>query len=119
MKIEIARCYEIVNETKNTPRFLVDRLWPRGLKKEALQLDMWVRDLSPSDALRKWYGHEPAKWEAFTGRYFGELDEHPEAVSKFLAAIKDYSVITLLYSSTEKEINNAVALKKYLLQHLK
>jgi uncharacterized protein YeaO (DUF488 family) len=119
MKIETERSYDIIGKAKTSPRFLVDRLWPRGIKKEVLQLDLWIKELSPSDRLRKWYNHDRQKWEEFKDRYFKELNDTPEEMRKFLANIKNHKEITLVYSSTEKEINNAVALKEYLLHHLK
>ncbi len=117
MKIEIERSYDIVDKPKTTPRYLVDRLWPRGLKKESLQLDLWLKELSPSDDLRKWYNHDPKKWEQFKERYYKELSRKNEEVGKFLSVIKTFEKITFIYSSAEREINNASALKEYILQH--
>jgi uncharacterized protein YeaO (DUF488 family) len=119
MKIEIERSYDITGKRKTSRRFLVDRLWPRGIKKEVLQLDLWVKELSPSNELRKWYDHDPRKWEGFKERYFKELDKWSEELEKFMHAIEKHKKITLIYSSTEREINNAVALKEYLLEQNK
>jgi uncharacterized protein YeaO (DUF488 family) len=94
-------------------RFLVDRLWPRGVKKEDLQLDGWLKDVAPSEDLRQWFGHEPARWEEFQRRYFAELDSKPEALQPIQAAARRGSV-TLLYSARDTEHNNAVALRAYL-----
>lgn len=116
MKIEIERCYDLVQKPKDAPRYLVDRLWPRGIKKEQLQLNLWVKELSPSADLRKWYNHDPKKWEQFKKRYYSELSGKNADVEKFLAVIKNFERITLVYSSSERDINNARALKEYLLQ---
>lgn len=94
-------------------RYLVDRLWPRGVSKETLGLAGWAKEAAPSNDLRNWYAHDPAKWRKFQQRYFTELDTRPEAWEPLLAAARDGDVV-LLYSSKEREINNAVALKSYL-----
>ena len=94
-------------------RVLVDRIWPRGTSKDALQLDGWLKDLAPSSTLRKWFGHDPAKWEAFRDRYFRELDERPEA----LEALREkchQGTVTLVFGAKDTRHNNAVALKAYL-----
>jgi uncharacterized protein YeaO (DUF488 family) len=94
-------------------RILVDRLWPRGLTKEKASIDAWMKELSPSTELRKWYSHDPEKWDEFRRRYFRELEEHLEAVEELAAAAKTRTV-TLLFSTKEEERNNAVALAEYL-----
>ncbi|HNS52768.1 MAG TPA: DUF488 family protein [Anaerolineae bacterium] len=104
-------------EAQDGLRFLVDRLWPRGLRKELLQLENWLREAAPSDQLRHWYGHEPTRWPEFQKRYADELDSRPEAWVPLLEAARSGD-ITLLYSSKTKDINNAVALKAYLEQKL-
>lgn len=93
--------------------FLVDRLWPRGLKREALHLDGWLKDVAPSDALRRWFSHDPARWDEFQRRYFAELDGKPEAWRPIFTAAHQDNVI-LLYGARDTEHNNAVALKGYL-----
>ena len=93
--------------------FLVDRLWPRGVKKEALQAQGWLKEVAPSNELRRWYSHDPEKWESFQRRYFKELDAKPEAWRPLLDAARRGDV-TLLYSARDAEHNNAVALKNYL-----
>ncbi len=98
-------------------RFLVERFWPRGMKKERLSLDAWVRDVAPSDALRRWFAHDPKKWEEFQRRYFAELDRKPEAWRPLLEAARQ-GTITLLYSARHLEHNNAVALRAYLKKKL-
>jgi uncharacterized protein YeaO (DUF488 family) len=103
---------------KEGSRFLVDRLWPRGVKKEALKLDAWLKDAAPSDELRHWFKHDPEKWPEFRRRYFAELDAHPAAWASLLKAARRERV-TLLFSSKELAHNNAVALKEYIESHLK
>jgi uncharacterized protein YeaO (DUF488 family) len=94
-------------------RILVDRLWPRGLRKEEARIDYWARDISPSSELRKWYEHDPAKWEEFKERYFAELDRAAEGVARLRKELAE-GPVTFVYSSKEPAINNAVALKLYL-----
>ncbi len=94
-------------------RVLVDRLWPRGVSREAGRIDAWVREVAPTDALRHWYGHDPAKWEEFRRRYFAELDASPDAVDALRQAL-GRGRATLLFSSREEALNNAVALREYL-----
>ncbi len=94
-------------------RFLVDRLWPRGISKEKLRLDAWLKEVAPSDSLRKWYHHDPDNWDEFKRRYFLELDQNPDAWKPLLEAARQHN-ITFLYSSKEENYNNAVALKTYL-----
>jgi uncharacterized protein YeaO (DUF488 family) len=113
--IQIKRAYEPPEKSDGT-RFLVDQLWPRGLKKEALEIKEWLKDVAPSTALRKWFGHEPAKWEEFQRRYFDELDEKPESCQPLLLAAKS-GKITLVFSAHDLIRNNAVALKTYLQAH--
>jgi uncharacterized protein YeaO (DUF488 family) len=100
-------------EAKDGKRFLVDRLWPRGLSKEAAQLDGWIKDIAPSDQLRKWFNHKPAKWDEFQKRYFAELKEKAEALEPLRQAVRKGNV-TLLFSAKDCEHNNAVALKDFL-----
>lgn len=103
-------------EPEDGARFLVERLWPRGMPKAALQLHGWLRDVAPSTALRRWFGHDPVKWEPFCQRYFAELAEKPEAVQPLLQAARQGNV-TLLYSARDTAHNSARALKMYLEAH--
>lgn len=98
-------------------RFLVDRIWPRGIKREALKLDAWLKDVAPSDNLRRWFGHDAAKWAEFQKRYFAELDDRHESWQPILIAASQGRV-TLLYGAKDIEHNNAVALKAYLEKQL-
>jgi uncharacterized protein YeaO (DUF488 family) len=92
---------------------LVDRLWPRGIKKSELRYDAWFKEVAPSDRLRGWYKHDPDKWEKFKHRYFVELDEKPDAWTPVLNAAQQGNII-LLYIAKNESHNNAVALKIYL-----
>ncbi len=94
-------------------RFLVERLWPRGIKKTDLRLDAWLKDVAPSAALRRWFSHDPKKWTEFQKRYFAELDSHSEAYAPIRTAAR-HGRVTLVYSSHDTEHNNAVALEEYL-----
>src|SRR6185312_2356665 len=94
-------------------RFLVERLWPRGVKKTALHLDAWLKDVAPSTELRQWFSHDPSRWIEFQRRYFAELNANPKTVEPILQANRRGRV-TLVYSSRDKEHNNAVALKAFL-----
>jgi len=110
--IRVKRAYD-PPAPEDGKRFLVDRLWPRGVKKEALKLDGWLKDVAPSDALRRWFGHDPAKWEEFQRRYFAELEAKPESWRPLLEAARAGNV-TLLFSARDEAHNNAVALKAFL-----
>ncbi len=94
-------------------RILVDRIWPRGVTKERLQLDEWNKDIAPSNELRKWFKHDPEKWEEFKQRYFSELDDRIETVNALTEKIRDKSV-TFVYGARDAHINQALALKEYL-----
>jgi len=97
--------------------FLVERLWPRGIRRAELRLDGWLKDVAPSTELRTWFHHDPAKWEEFRRRYAAELDADPPAWQPLRDAAAKGEV-TLLYSSRDREHNNAVALRDYLLDRL-
>jgi uncharacterized protein YeaO (DUF488 family) len=96
------------------PRFLIERLWPRGVRRTALRLTEWLPDVAPSHELRKWFGHDPRRWEEFRRRYVAELDAHPAAWRPLRDAAAAGDVV-LLYSSRDVEHNNAVALRDYLM----
>ncbi|OGP82558.1 MAG: hypothetical protein A2Z08_06365 [Deltaproteobacteria bacterium RBG_16_54_11] len=102
-------------EKKDGFRILVDRLWPRGLSKDRAQLDLWLREAAPSDALRKWFGHDPARWDEFKRRYFKELEDKTEAVESIVTKASQGSV-TLLYGAKDVYYNNAVALRGFVEQ---
>jgi uncharacterized protein YeaO (DUF488 family) len=114
--IQVKRVYE--KQTKaDGRRFLVDRLWPRGMSKETLRVDGWIKDIAPSDSLRHWFGHDPKKWKEFRSRYFAELGDKQQAWQPILKAARR-SNVTLLYSAHDTEHNNAVALRDYLMDEL-
>jgi uncharacterized protein YeaO (DUF488 family) len=112
MRIQTKRVYPPPAKTDGT-RFLVERLWPRGIKKEPLKMRTWLRDAAPSAALRKWFAHDPKKWPAFQRRYARELDANPPAWQPLADAARKGKV-TLLYSARDPEHNSAIALKIYL-----
>lgn len=110
--IRLKRAYDAMSRTDGT-RFLVERLWPRGVSKATLQLDAWLKEVGPSTALRKWFSHDPEKWREFRRRYFRELDSRPEAWKPIVSAARR-GTVTLVYSSHDTEHNNAVALQEYV-----
>jgi uncharacterized protein YeaO (DUF488 family) len=109
---KLKRVYDPVSRADG-PRFLVERLWPRGLSKEKLHLTAWLKEVGPSTELRQWFSHDPLKWSRFRERYFRELDSRPESWQPIRTAARR-GTVTLLYSSHDEEHNNAVALKEYL-----
>jgi len=113
--IHTKRVYEAYSADDGA-RYLVERLWPRGMKKEDLIMDAWVKEVAPSNDLRRWFNHDPAKWGEFQRRYRAELDANPEAWKPLLDASKKGKV-TLLYSARDTEHNNALTLKSYLEEH--
>jgi len=110
--IVVKRVYEPA-QPSDGPRFLVERLWPRGMKKAALPLDGWLKEVAASDLLRRWFSHDPTKWPEFRRRYFAELDGKPDAWRPLLDAAR-HGTVTLLYSARDRAHNSAVALKEYL-----
>jgi uncharacterized protein YeaO (DUF488 family) len=110
--IQLKRVYESKIPEDGT-RFLVERLWPRGVKKESLHFDAWLKDVAPSTGLRQWFAHDPVKWEEFQRRYFAELDANSGALAPIRKAVHE-GTVTLLFSSHDAIHNNAVALKRYL-----
>ena len=112
MKIRLKRAYEPAVKSDGL-RLLVERLWPRGLTREAAAIDQWVKEVSPSPALRQWYAHDPAKWPEFQRRYRAELDANKEGVAA-LRALVATGVVTFVYAAKDEERNSAAALKAYL-----
>jgi len=107
--IKIKRVYEKPAKEDGW-RVLVDRLWPRGMKKEAAHLDVWMKDVAPSDALRKWFGHKPEKWSEFRKKYRSELGKKKELVAELKKMAKEHGTVTLLYGAKDEEHNQAVVL---------
>jgi len=95
-------------------RVLVDRLWPRGVSKEAAHIDLWMKEIGPSDALRKWFGHDPKRWTAFRERYWKELGAQPELIGQLKQVLKEHRTVTLLFGARDEEHNQAVALQDFL-----
>lgn len=114
MKVALKRVYEAPAKTDGT-RILVDRLWPRGLSKDKASVDLWLKEIAPSTELRKWFGHDPEKWEEFQRRYRAELKANGDAVSELRAALAD-GPATLVYGAKDKAHNDAVVLADYLAQ---
>ncbi len=113
-KVSLKRVYEQAEESDGA-RFLVERLWPRGVSKEAAKLDGWIKDAAPSDSLRRWYGHDPKKWEEFRRRYFAELSRAPESLAPIREAARRGRV-TLVFAARDPKLSNARALKEFLEQ---
>ena len=113
--LSIKRVYE-ARGADDGARYLVERLWPRGMKKEKLIMDAWLKEVAPSSGLRRWFGHDSIKWDEFQRRYQAELDANPNAWKPLLKASKRGNV-TLLYSARDAEHNNAIVLKSYLEEH--
>lgn len=116
-RIAVKRVYD-PPATEDGFRVLVDRLWPRGIAKARAAIDLWLRAIAPSDALRHWYQHDPDKWDEFRARYTAELEAQEAAVSELLQHCAA-GPVTLLYSSREQRLNNAVALRDYLQARIK
>lgn len=116
LRISIARVYD--HDAKSSgARLSVDRLWPRGVSKEELDYDDWIKEIAPSNDLRKWFGHDPEKWSEFRKRYQTELKENPEAVETCLKWCRR-GPVTLLYGAKDTDHNQAVVLRDYLLAKL-
>ena len=112
MSIAIKRVYEPVS-AKDGYRILVDRLWPRGLSKDHAAVDLWLKDIAPSTELRRWFGHDPSKWDEFRRKYSAELATHAEDVAQIRKLAKRRRV-TLVYGARDTEHNDAVVLLGYL-----
>jgi uncharacterized protein YeaO (DUF488 family) len=112
--IRLKRAYEPPSPEDGT-RVLVDRLWPRGVRKSEAAIDCWLKEVAPSSELRRWFGHDPARWEEFERRYRAELSARPELLDR-LRALAERGILTLVYSAHDEEHNQAVALRGMLLQ---
>jgi uncharacterized protein YeaO (DUF488 family) len=111
--ILLKRVYE-KPEAKDGYRILVDRLWPRGLTKVRAKADLWLKEIAPSDALRKWFGHEPAKWPEFEKRYRAELKEKKDLLEKIASLEKEHGTVTLTYGRHDEKQNQAVIIANEL-----
>ena len=112
MQIQLKRAYE-PPEKHDGARLLVERLWPRGLTKEKAAIDEWFKDVAPSQELRKWYGHDPEKWEAFRHRYLDELRGNPEALDRLRERLKA-GTVTFVFAAKDEQHNSALVLKEFL-----
>ena len=115
--IYLKRAYEEASP-EDGYRVLVDRLWPRGIKKTELALDDWLKEIAPSDKLRRWFAHDTSKWDEFRRRYFIELDSRPQVWREIGDVVRNRRRVTLVYSAHDTEHNDAVALKEYLEAHM-
>ncbi len=115
MRLRVKRAYDAPAPDDGV-RVLVDRLWPRGITKARARIDLWLKDVAPSAALRAWFGHDTARWTGFRDRYFRELERHPDAVAQLRALARKGSV-TLVFGARDEQHNNAVALGQYLASH--
>jgi uncharacterized protein YeaO (DUF488 family) len=111
--IKIKRIYHSPAE-EGEYRILVDRLWPRGVSKEKVKVDLWLKEIAPSEGLRKWFGHDPEKWEGFKRKYEKELENKKELLHRIKEMEKEKGIVTLLYSAKDEEHNNAVILSNVL-----
>ena len=111
--VKLKRAYDSPTKSDGT-RILIDRLWPRGVKKADAAIDQWAKDIAPSTALRKWFGHDPSRWQEFRSRYAVEVHEHANQLSE-LRALAKHGRITLVYSAHDEIHNDAVALRDFLL----
>lgn len=112
MKITIKRAYDAPDKADGY-RALVDRLWPRGVKKEVLGIDEWCKEIAPSPELRVWFGHDPTKFDEFTARYLSELHDS-NAPTQLLERAKGHDRLTLVYAAKDPQVNHAVVLQEYL-----
>jgi uncharacterized protein YeaO (DUF488 family) len=112
MRLKLKRAYEPA-EQGDGARFLVERLWPRGVSKDAARLDGWLKEAAPSEGLRKWYGHDPAKWPEFRRRYLAELARDPEALEPLREAARQ-GPVTLVFAARDPQLSNARILKELL-----
>lgn len=110
--IQLKRAYEPPSD-QDEYRVLIDRIWPRGVKKEELAFDAWLKEIAPSSALRKWFNHDPKKWQEFCTRYRAELKDRQDVI-EVLKEQSENGVLTLVFGAKDTRYNNAVALKQYL-----
>jgi uncharacterized protein YeaO (DUF488 family) len=115
--IELRRVRDVVGQSRETPTYLVDRLWPRGVRKDALDVDAWLKDAAPSSDLRRWFHQDRSRSTEFAERYRAELDERPDAAEPLLDALRNGSV-TLLTDAKDRDRNHLVVLREWLLERL-
>lgn len=116
--VKIKRIYEPLGDADGY-RVLVDRLWPRGVKKESADIDLWMKEVTPSTGLRTWFGHDPEKWAAFSRKYRAELQKEEASVKKLVALAKKHKTVTLLYAAKDQKHTHALVLQRYVNSQLK
>lgn len=114
MSLQLKRVYDPA-EPGDGYRILVDRLWPRGMSKDQAHIDLWLKDVAPTPALRRWFGHDPSKWQAFRRRYFQELAQNTQAV-RLITDRSGRETVTLLYAAKDTQHNHALALQQFIQQ---
>ena len=110
---KLKRIYE-ASEASDGYRVLVDRIWPRGVSKEKARIDLWLKEIAPSDALRKWFGHDPERWDEFQKRYREEMQKAIGLTSQLQQLEKQHGTVTLVFSARDEHHNQAVALRAFL-----
>lgn len=113
--VKLKRAYEPASRSDGK-RILIDRLWPRGVKKTEAKIDEWMKDIAPSTQLRKWFGHDPARWTEFRRRYEAEVRQHPAQLGRLQALARE-GPLTLVFSAHDEEHNDAVVLKELIVNH--
>lgn len=113
MNILLKRAYEEAS-SEDGFRILVDRIWPRGVSKEFADIDFWAKDVTPSTSLRKWFSHDPQKWELFKESYVAELENTPDAVDAFVGLVQEHPIVTFVYGAKDQEHTHALILKEYV-----
>ncbi|MCE7070538.1 DUF488 family protein [Dyadobacter sp. CY327] len=116
--VNVKRIYEPASK-KDGFRILVDRLWPRGLKKSEAGVDLWLREIAPSAELRKWFNHDPDRWAEFVADYNFQLNKNKQIARQLIGLIKQHKKVSLLYSAQDERFNNAIALKVFLDKFIK
>lgn len=111
--VKIKRIYEPLADDDGY-RILVDRLWPRGVKKETADIDLWMKEVTPSTELRTWFGHDPQKWAEFSRKYRTELKEEKASVEKLVALAKKYKTVSLLYAAKDQQHTHALVLQRFI-----
>ena len=114
MMLRMKRAYDPPSEDDGF-RILVDRIWPRGMSRDQIQIDLWLKEVAPSDELRKWFGHDPSRWDEFKERYHQELADKDDLIDQISEKASSGDV-TLVFGAKDEKLNNAVALKEYLLR---
>lgn len=113
MKVSVKRVYDPWS-AQDGYRVLVDRLWPRGISKDSARIDLWMKEIAPSTALRQWFNHDVLKWNEFRKRYDAELSGNIQVVRDFYEKVKDEETVTLVYGAKDMEHNQAIVLRDFL-----